>query len=89
MHDTRTEIPGTAALKVRFRPVFDRIAEGALRRERILPFDEIGWRKEAGFTALRVPVDCGGAGGAASRQAAGSGPGVAQSAVKRSDICAR
>lgn len=91
LHDTRTEIPGAAALKARFRPVFDRIAEGALRRERerILPVEEIGWRKESGFTALRVPVDDGGAGGRLSRQAAGIGPGAAQSAVKRSDICAR
>lgn len=64
LHDTWAEIPDTAALKARFRPVFDRIAEGALRRERerILPFEEIGWLRESGFTALRVPVDYGGAG---------------------------
>ncbi|WP_374292012.1 acyl-CoA dehydrogenase family protein [Paenirhodobacter enshiensis] len=72
LHDTRpanaTAAPGTppetAALKARFRPVFDRIAEGALRRERerILPFEEIGWLKASGFTALRVPVEFGGSG---------------------------
>ncbi len=64
VHDRWTDIPDTAGLKARFRPVFDRIAEGALRRERerILPFEEIGWLKEAGFTAVRVPVEFGGSG---------------------------
>lgn len=56
--------PDLAALKARFAPLFERIREGATRRERerILPFEEIGWLKEAGFTALRVPVEYGGAG---------------------------
>ena len=56
--------PDTAELKARFRPVFDRIAEGAVRREidRSLAHEEIGWLKQAGFTALRVPVELGGAG---------------------------
>ncbi|MHA7156171.1 acyl-CoA dehydrogenase family protein [Arthrobacter sp. TMN-50] len=49
-------------LAARFRPVFHRIAEGALAREtdRILPFDQVGWLRDAGFTTLRVPARFGG-----------------------------
>lgn len=52
------------ALRARFQPIFDRIAEGAAAREtgRILPHEAIGWLKAAGFGALRVPVAHGGAG---------------------------
>lgn len=48
----------------RFRPIFERIAEGALERERTrtLPHEQIGWLKQAGFGAVRVPVAYGGAG---------------------------
>ena len=51
-----------AALAARFRPVFARIAEGALDREqtRTLPFEQVGWLQDAGFTALRVPAAHGG-----------------------------
>lgn len=51
-----------AALAARFRPVFARIAEGAVTREQdhVLPFEQIGWLKEAGFTTLRVPAEHGG-----------------------------
>ncbi len=51
-------------LKARFQPLFDRIAEGAPLREttRSLPHEQIGWLKEAGFGALRVPVEHGGSG---------------------------
>ena len=44
-------------LAARFRPVFTRIAEGALERERTraLPYEQIVWLKEAGFGAVRVP----------------------------------
>ncbi|WLP90006.1 acyl-CoA dehydrogenase family protein [Gordonia sp. NB41Y] len=47
-----------------FRPVFDRIAEGAVRREstRELAREEIGWLKDVRFGALRVPVELGGYG---------------------------
>ncbi|MGU3293741.1 acyl-CoA dehydrogenase family protein [Williamsia sp. M5A3_1d] len=53
-----------ADLDARFGPIFARIAEGALEREvdRRLAFDEAGWLKEAGFGALRVPVEFGGSG---------------------------
>lgn len=52
------------ALAARFRPIFARIAEGAEQRERerILPTEAIGWLKQAGFGAVRVPVEYGGAG---------------------------
>lgn len=51
-----------AALAARFRPVFERIATGTLEREqqRILPHQQIGWLKEAGFTTLRLPAEFGG-----------------------------
>ncbi|WP_334121088.1 acyl-CoA dehydrogenase family protein [Glutamicibacter sp.] len=49
-------------LSQRFTEVFDRIAEGAREREqnRILPFEQVQWLKEAGFTTLRVPESHGG-----------------------------
>jgi alkylation response protein AidB-like acyl-CoA dehydrogenase len=45
-----------------FRPVFRRIRQDAALRDtrRRLPFEELGWLKEAGFTTLRVPVRFGG-----------------------------
>ena len=51
-------------LAARFRPIFARIAETAARREhaRELPFEEVGWLREARFGALRVPVEYGGLG---------------------------
>lgn len=51
-------------LRERFRPTFDRIAEGAVQREheRRLPFHEVQWLREARFGALRVPVEFGGFG---------------------------
>ncbi|QEO09110.1 acyl-CoA dehydrogenase family protein [Protaetiibacter larvae] len=44
--------------------VIARIREGAVQRERerVLPNEPIGWLTEAGFAALRVPVEQGGAG---------------------------
>jgi alkylation response protein AidB-like acyl-CoA dehydrogenase len=51
-------------LTVRFAAIFDRIAAGAVERERTrtLPYEEVGLLKEAGFGALRVPVEFGGLG---------------------------
>lgn len=53
-----------ARLAEKFRPIFARIAEGAVERERnrVLPFEPIKWLKKAGFGAVRVPVEHGGAG---------------------------
>ena len=47
-----------------FRPVFRRIREGAIHRERgrILPFEEVQWLKDAGFGAVRAPMEYGGRG---------------------------
>ncbi len=52
------------ALAERFRPIFQRIADGAVEREhsRTLPHEPIRWLKEAGFGAVRVPVEYGGGG---------------------------
>ncbi|MND34011.1 Dibenzothiophene desulfurization enzyme C [compost metagenome] len=52
------------SLAARFRPIFARIAEGSLERERTrsLPHEPIHWLKEAGFGAVRVPREHGGAG---------------------------
>lgn len=54
----------TEALRERFRPVFERIALGAVEREqqRRLPFDEVRLLREAGFGALRIPRSYGGLG---------------------------
>lgn len=48
----------------RFRPIFEKIAQGAIQREkeRILPFEPIQWLKEAKLGAVRVPVKYGGDG---------------------------
>jgi alkylation response protein AidB-like acyl-CoA dehydrogenase len=53
-----------AGIRARFLPIFERIAEGSVERERerILPFEQVKWLAEAGFGALRVPRSSGGAG---------------------------
>lgn len=56
--------PNYEQLAERFRPLFARIREGAIQRElnRELPFTQIQWLKDSGFTALRVPTRYGGGG---------------------------
>jgi len=53
-----------AILATRFRPIFARIAEGTVAREleRTQPYEQIQWLKDAGFGAVRVPVEHGGSG---------------------------
>lgn len=53
-----------SSLAARFRPIFERIAEGTVlrERERSLPYEQIRWLKEAGFGAVRVPLEYGGGG---------------------------
>ena len=53
-----------AKAAAKYRPIFARIATGALDREqaRELPFEQIGWLKEAGFGAARIPAEFGGDG---------------------------
>jgi alkylation response protein AidB-like acyl-CoA dehydrogenase len=48
----------------RFRPVFERIAAGAVEREqeRALAHDAVGWLRDAGFGGVRIPVAYGGSG---------------------------
>jgi len=50
------------ALAAHFRPIFARIAEGAVarERERTLPHQPINWLKEAGFGTVRIPKEKGG-----------------------------
>lgn len=45
-----------------FQPLFDRIADGALEREldRTLPYEQVRWLADAGFTKLQVPAAYGG-----------------------------
>ncbi|GHT88281.1 hypothetical protein AGMMS49543_26230 [Betaproteobacteria bacterium] len=64
---THPKFPHTAddqTLKARFRPVFTRIAEGAVQREihRTLAYEEINALRDLGFGTLRVPVELGGLG---------------------------
>lgn len=51
-------------LRARFQPVFDRIAEGNAERERdrVFPHDQVRWLIDAGFGAVRIPVERGGLG---------------------------
>lgn len=51
-------------LVLKFQPVFDEIASGAVGREatRELPFDAVRLLAQSGFTALRVPQEHGGIG---------------------------
>ena len=51
-------------IATKYRPIFEKIATGTLQREqeRILPFEQIQWLKDAGFGALRVPKEHGGDG---------------------------
>ncbi len=61
--------PPYARLAADFRPVFERIAAGALGREerRELPFEAVGWLRDAGFGALRVARAAGGRGASLSQ----------------------
>jgi alkylation response protein AidB-like acyl-CoA dehydrogenase len=56
--------PSYDELAKRFRPVFGRVAQDALRREQVreLPFDAVEWLREAGFGAVRIPKSYGGLG---------------------------
>ncbi|WP_182379674.1 acyl-CoA dehydrogenase family protein [Nocardioides sp. WS12] len=51
-------------LRASYRPLFEEIGEGALQRDLddVLPDQEVGRLKAAGFGALRVPIEYGGRG---------------------------
>lgn len=53
----------------RFRPIFREISAGTVEREktRALPHEQIAWLKQAGFGAVRVPTQYGGAGASISQ----------------------
>jgi alkylation response protein AidB-like acyl-CoA dehydrogenase len=56
--------PTDDELAARFRPLFERIADGALEREqqRSLPHEAVALLRDAGFGALRIPQHYGGIG---------------------------
>ncbi len=64
MTSTAAHPTSDADLHAVFAPLFERIAAGAVAREvdRRLPYEEVGWLREAKFGALRVPVEYGGYG---------------------------
>ncbi|MEW2482984.1 acyl-CoA dehydrogenase family protein [Mycobacterium sp. NPDC051198] len=53
-----------AELQSVFRPIFDRIAEGnvARERDRTFPHEQVRWLVDAGFGTLRIPAEQGGFG---------------------------
>ncbi len=64
LHLPEAPPPTDAELQQRFRPVFERIAAGAVERERArrLPYEEVEWLRAAGFGAVRIPRRYGGLG---------------------------
>ncbi|WP_051298745.1 acyl-CoA dehydrogenase family protein [Arthrobacter castelli] len=62
--EAETAPPTDAELAAKYRPVFERIAAGAVERERhrILPSEQIRWLGDAGFGAIRIPRELGGDG---------------------------
>src|ERR1700733_8694860 len=54
----------TEDLRVRFRPLFERVAEGNLERERsrVFPREQVRWLGDAGLGTVRIPQDSGGLG---------------------------
>lgn len=61
--------PTYAELADRFRPIFAKIAEGAVEREqnRELAYEAVNLLREAGFGALRIPRSQGGSGASLSQ----------------------
>ncbi|MNR90281.1 Dibenzothiophene desulfurization enzyme C [compost metagenome] len=61
--------PTYEELAQRFRPIFARIAEDAVRREqeRELPYEAVRWLREAGFGRVRIPLKYGGLGATISQ----------------------
>jgi alkylation response protein AidB-like acyl-CoA dehydrogenase len=52
------------ALRARFGPLFERVAEGNLERERsrVYPHEQVRWLNEAGLGTVRIPEEYGGLG---------------------------
>ncbi|BBX01776.1 acyl-CoA dehydrogenase [Mycolicibacterium moriokaense] len=51
-------------LRRTFQPIFEKIGEGSLEREkgRVFPHDQVRWLNDAGFGTVRIPVERGGFG---------------------------
>ncbi|MDX6740478.1 acyl-CoA dehydrogenase family protein [Actinocorallia sp. A-T 12471] len=60
----RSATADLAELRRVFRPVFDKVADGNLEREkgRVFPFEQVRWLVDAGFSTVRVPREFGGHG---------------------------
>jgi alkylation response protein AidB-like acyl-CoA dehydrogenase len=63
-HISAATAPTWEELAARFRPIFSKIAEGAVAREqnRALPFEAVSWLRDARFGAVRIPKAYGGFG---------------------------
>jgi alkylation response protein AidB-like acyl-CoA dehydrogenase len=63
-HISASGAPDWDELAARFRPIFDRIAEGSVAREkgRELAHEAVGWLRQAGFGSVRIPRAYGGLG---------------------------
>src|SRR4051794_26830687 len=63
-HISAADAPAWEDLAARFRPIFARIAEGAVERERTrtLAHEPVSWLRDAGFGAVRIPKAYGGLG---------------------------
>ncbi|HET7540555.1 MAG TPA: acyl-CoA dehydrogenase family protein [Polyangiaceae bacterium] len=68
-HISAVDAPAWEELAARFRPIFARIAEGAIEREkkRELAYEAVTWLREAKFGAVRIPKAYGGLGATASQ----------------------
>ncbi|WP_067688455.1 acyl-CoA dehydrogenase family protein [Nocardia jejuensis] len=64
MTSTAAKTTTDSDLDATFGPIFQSIAQRAVEREidRRLPFEEVGWLRNARFGALRVPIEHGGYG---------------------------
>ncbi|MDW6020613.1 acyl-CoA dehydrogenase [Mesorhizobium sp. BAC0120] len=58
----RPATAGEEDLVARFQPIFDRIAEGNVERERnrTFPYEQVQWLKDADFALVRIPEEFGG-----------------------------
>ena len=60
----REPTAGIDELRTRFRPLFERIAEGNVERERsrVFPHEQVRLLNDAGLGVVRIPVEYGGLG---------------------------
>jgi alkylation response protein AidB-like acyl-CoA dehydrogenase len=60
----REPTAGRNDLQARFEPIFQRVAEGNVERERsrIFPHEQVRWLNDAGLGTVRIPEEFGGLG---------------------------